>query len=548
MQVLIAMLKYVFAKMRVDAIKKSGQHSAPVKQALAIIDEIKAEFKAKLINDNKKLMRHLPKDATVMDILHKIVAESTNLDVSVNCIGIAVFDIFIENLTKKINNVEMPPIYSDCLLGSMYLELTKDYVPIIESYGVNAFSFTSRVKNYESAINELTLKEAVNSAYETAVRSCDFGILTLLEINFRDMLDRSDEDLKKRRDIVYKQVERQIEHIYHEFLDNLELDRNYDRITDQEAIDRYIKIAAEAKEHFTATKNAGIYQRFINACNEDIAQAALPHKTAMEQRLSILEEKLESELTANEQLNEKYPILVEIHNQLNLGNLTVAEDYMNRWDEEGGNFTNLEVVDSQNEPFDTFLNEYEMIFNACIKNKSESLEKIYVRMRGGAIKNRSIKDASDFVAAWQGLNTDTKSRAETSVVDILKHLSFPSALVDTAEKIPPNQWKIHVTFPSYRRSKAAYPHSFAVYGTDIAQKGLTIIYLASGREGIAETLAASVKSDCGVICILDFAVYEALKCLKRHCLLQEYSLTQPAVLLHLKCLLDVQRNLPKFVI
>ena len=476
-QALVALLSYAVAKKRMNTIKKSGKHSAPVTKALEILNDIVEEFSN----------------------LHQ--------PITVNFIGPAVFIIFIENLAAKINGIEMPIFYRDCLLGPRYLELTNDGIPTVESYGVSGFSFENCVLDFEESVNNLTPKEAVNSAYETAVRSCDLGILKLLEINFREMLDRSDEELKRRRENVSKQVDRQLDRIYHEFLDNLELDRNYDRITDQEEIDRYIAIATEAKEHFAGTKNVGIFQRFINACNADIVKAAMPHKNAMEQRLNTLTEKLESKLAADEKLDEKYPIISEIHRQLNLGNLTVAEDYMNRWDENNGHFSSLNIIESHNDAFDNFLKDYESIFNACVKNKSESLEKIHSRMRGGTAKNRSERDAADFVSAWQGLNTDLKSRAETSIIELLKHFSF-TAVVDKSEKIPPNQWNFHVSFPEYRRSKAAYPHPFAVYGTDIAHKGLTIVYLASNRtaDNIIETLAVGVKSDCGVICVVDFAL------------------------------------------
>ena len=479
LQIVTAIMTYVFAINRAENIKKSINQTSLVDKALEILDDILKE----LDNDTQTLS---------------------------NFTGQTIFKIFIENLIAKIKGIKFPPFYSECLLGSQYIELTDNFLPIIESYDIDSFSFTNRILKFESAITNLTIEDSAKLAYETAVRSCDLGILTLIENNFRHLLNRSDEDLKKRRENVGKQVDRQIERIYHEFLDNLELDRNYDRITNQEEIDQYIKIAAKAKEHFTNTKNAGMYQRFISACKEKIKNSAQPHKEAIEQRLINLESTLEGELNADEQLNEKYLFLNEIHHQLEIGNLTVAEDYLNRWFEESGNFNRLGDLESKNEPFNTFLSEYEIIFNVCIKNKSESLEKIYSKMRIH-IKNysaRSTRDANDFVSAWQGLNTDTKSRAEISVVELLKHLSFKSVLVDTAEKIPPNQWKIHVTFPSYRRSKAAYPHPFAIYGTEIAQKGLTVIYLASNRtaDNIVETLASSVKSDCGIICVVDFAL------------------------------------------
>ncbi|MBR2178892.1 MAG: ATP-binding protein [Selenomonadaceae bacterium] len=478
-QALAAMLSYAFAKRHIEVIKNSGSHTAPTTKALEILK----------------------------DIIRELVEASS--DSHKKSIGYAVFSLCVRNITAQIKGENKPLYYRDCLLGTKYLELGVEGLPIFKSYDVPAFNFTNRILAYEKALDNLDPKEMVNSAYETAVRGCDLGILTLLEGNFRELLDRSDEELKRRRENVSKQVERQLDRIYHEFLDNLELDRNYDRITDQEEIEHYISIAAEAKEHFAETKNAGIYQRFISACRSEIVKTALPHKNAMEQRLKSLEDTLYADLGTDEELGEKYPVIAEIHRQLDLGNLTVAEDYLNRWNDLGGQLGSLEVVESRNDAFEDFLKEYEYIFNACLKNKSESLEKIHTRLRGGSAKNRTERDAADFVSAWQGLNTDykAKTRAETSLVELLKHLSFGSAVVDRAEKIPPNQWNFHVAFPDYRRSKAAYPHPFAVFGTDTAVKGLSVTYLAGSRSADNITSAlTSTTQPSATICIVDAAL------------------------------------------
>ena len=480
-QALTAMLSYAFAKRHIEAVKNSGTHTAPVSKVFDILKDLNREMDMAAPYNHAKPL------------------------------GYSVFRLFVTALTSNLKGENTPLFYRDCLLGSKYLELGSDGIPAFKSYDIPAFSFTNRVLAFDTTLAPLSPKEAVNSAYETAVRGCDLGILTLLENNFRDMLNRSDEELKRRRDNVSKQLERQLDRIYHEFLDNIELDRNYDRITNQEAIEQYISIAAETKEHFSDTKNAGLYQRFLNACRSEIAKAALPHKNAMEQRLKSLEDSLYTDLGTDEELNDRYPILAEIHRQLDLGNLTVAEDYLNRWSDLGGQIGSFEAIESRNDAFEDFLREYEYIFNACLKNKSESLEKIHSRLRGGSAKNRTERDAADFVSAWQGLNTDykAKARAETSLVELLRHLSFGGAAVEKAEKIPPNQWNFHVTFPDYRRSKAAYPHPFAVFGTDIAVKGLNIIYLAGNRsaDNIIETLTNyAAKHDCGTLCLVDFAL------------------------------------------
>lgn len=477
-QALEALLSYAFAKKHLESVKTSGKHKAPVVKALEILKDISNEL------------------------------NNVELKISPDYIGIAVFKNFITNITSQIQSKIKAPFYIECLIGSNYLELSKEYLPVTKSYGVETFSFINQVLKFDKFDEEFSEKTPVQIAYETAVRNCDLGIIKMLEANFKQALGRSDEELRRRQDNVAKQVNRQLERIYHEFLDNIELDRNYDRITNQEEIERYIAVATEAKEHFEKTKNAGIYQRFIDACKSDIEKAIQPHKEALLQRLQLLKEKLDSELDEDEEISKKYPIVDEIYKQLDVGNLTVAEDYLNRWNE--GQFNNIDVIESQNDSFENFLNDYEYIFNTCLKNKSDSLEKIHSRMRGGIAKNRSERDAADFVSAWQVLNTDAKGKvkAEAALVEVLKHLSFGEATVDKSEKIPPNQWNFHVSFPNYRRAKAAYPHPFAVYGTEIATKGLTVIYIASNQtsDNIIETLANyALNRDCGVICLADFA-------------------------------------------
>ena len=190
-QSLVAMLSYAFAKRRIESIKNSGKHKAPTTKALELLNDI-----------NKEL-------------------DKLKQNISVKFIGSAIFGLFIHNLEAQINSKEKPLFYRDCLLGSKYLELNNEGIPIFNSYDVQTFSFADRVLDYNNALENLKIKEAVNAAYETAVRGCDLGILKLLEVHFHDILNRSDEELRRRRDNVSKQVERQLDRIYHEFIDNL---------------------------------------------------------------------------------------------------------------------------------------------------------------------------------------------------------------------------------------------------------------------------------------------------------------------------------------
>ena len=471
---LTALFNYIHAKKNLASSSGSNQQPAPVGKARENLDVLSKQ-------------------------INRIIAKKANL-------GQVIFKIFSDNLAKKINGEKFGEFYEDCLLGSNYIELEEN-IPVVESFGVEDFSLKVRATDFIEGVKGKSFDDKVQIAYETALKNYDGGILEQLAEKFRPRLRTSDEDIKKKLAGISRQVNRQIERIYNDFLSDLELARNYARITDQEKIDFYINAAAEAKAHFSATKNAGLFQRFVNACNSSIEKASTPHKQALISRLEKLEENLGTTLSAEETLETRYPMIGQIRRQIDSMNLTVAEDYMNRLEEGGGNLlTELDVVGANLSTLEEFLREYEVLLNAILRANG-SMEGAFNRQwRGRA--TRIIQDALDFLrGGWQGMQKDIHDTPDAPLMKILRHLGFEGGKV-TAQNIKSmNQKSYTVHFPAPVKARESYPHPFAVFGTETFTKGLEVIYLGGRRtaENIAQVLS-EMTTDRGVICLVDHAL------------------------------------------
>ena len=223
-KVFTALTNYVHAKKILETTGSGNLSSAPTGKALEILSELQ-----------KQIAR---------------VEKRGNL-------GVYVFREFANNLAKKLKGEVINFSYKDCLLGANYIELANNF-PVAENFGVPDFSLKDRFFAFESDLKDKTLRENLKRAHESALKNYDCGILQDLQKNFN--LGVSDEDMRRKITAIERQVDKQIERIYSGFLNDLELARNYSRITDQEKIDAYINAIVAAKKHFTETKNAGIFR------------------------------------------------------------------------------------------------------------------------------------------------------------------------------------------------------------------------------------------------------------------------------------------------
>ena len=461
-QILNALFNYLCAKKNLKSSDNATYAAAPALKALPLVDDLQKQI--------------------------------ANIEKRGN-LGIYVFRAFVENLSKRLKG-EFPTFnYDECLLGANYIELENNF-PVTNSFGVADFSFKNRFLEFESDIREKTFEENLRCACETAVKNYDGGILADIANTFKNKF--GEDELKKKISGIERQVEKQIERIYNDFLNDLELARNYSRITDQEKIDFYINAIVAAKKHFTATKNAGLFQRFINACNESINKASTPQKDSLNNRLAALEENLEKNLAEGETLETRYPILAQVRRQIDLMNLTVAEDYMNRIETEGGNLlTELDVTDSNLTTLEDFIAEYEILFNA-ISNAGSSVEVAYKQRehiyRGRT--NRETKNALEFVRAWKEINSGQNPAIEAAIITILEHLGYGGAKITVRNANETNQKSYTVSFSEQVKIRDSYPHPFAVFGTEIFTKGLEIIYLNTNRnfDNIAQVLSTMTTS------------------------------------------------------
>ncbi len=472
-QILIALLNYLHAKKNLTISGSKSNIAAPVDKALAILADLQ-----------KQIAR---------------IEKRGNL-------GVYVFRAFAENLFKRLKGEFCNFNYNDCLLGANYIELQNNF-PVVNSFGIEEFSLKNRFLDFESDVRDKTFAENLRRAYETALKTYDCGILLCLSNNFKS--DLGEDELNKKISGVERQVERQIERIYNDFLNDLELARNYSRITDQEKIDGYINAIVAAKKHFTATKNAGLFQRFVNACTESINKTSLPQRNALNKRLALLEENLEKNLVEGETLQERYPILDNVRRQIDLMNLTVAEDYMNRLESEGGNLlTELDVTDSNLNTLEDFLSEYEILLRSIL-NANGSVDAAFKqRMHINPNRaNRETQNALEFVRGWKEINSGQNPAIESAIILILEHLGYSGAKITVRNANEINQKSYTISFSEQIKIRDSYPHPFAVFGTEIFSKGLEIIYLSANRnfDNIAQVLS-TMTSPRGTIVLLNNAM------------------------------------------
>ncbi|MBQ7476840.1 MAG: hypothetical protein IJT06_05545 [Selenomonadaceae bacterium] len=451
---------------------------APVRAALEILDDVKNQLESQLTNSNKKF----------------------NL-------GQIIFKKFIENLEQTMKDAPVELSYKECVLTSNYIEL-ENGLPSVNSFGVEEFSLYTRQAAFESEMNSKVFSLALRNAYETALKNYDYGILQHIIKFFMPQLGIAEKDLINKLSGLEKNFKKRIDTIYSDFLTGLELARNYSRITDQEKIEFYINAAVEAQIHFMQTKNAGLFKKFLDACNESIIKSSMPQKIALTERLKHLEETLERNLGEGETLEERYPVIENIRRQIELMNLTVAEDYMNRLETEGSR-TIVEIADMTEYNLSTlenFLNSYETLLTA-IKNANDSVEGAFKNRLHGRRPNRKDQDALDFLQGWQGIHSGQSAAIENAIISILSHLGYAGGKISSKNVDELNKKSYTVTFEKPIKMRESYPHPFAVFGTEIYSNGLEIIYLGSNRDhdNIAHVLA-EMTTDRGTICFVDVSL------------------------------------------
>ena len=462
-QILVSLTNYVKAKQNLEISGSVNKTRAPADKALAILEDLK-----------KQLER-----------------PRTNL-------GVAVFREFADNLSKQLKNESTHFNYTVCLLGSSYIEL-ENSLPSKKSFGVRNFSLSRRFMEFESDLGEKSFKENLKIAYETALKNYDCGILQDLEKYYLPQIGVSENELKRKITGIERQVPKQIDRIYNDFLNDLELARNYSRITDQEKIDAYINAIVAAKEHFSATKNPGLFQHFVNSCNSAIEKASLPQSLALKKRLDNL----------SENQNAQSPLLDIVRRQIELMNLTVAEDYLNRLEtDDGVLLTNLDVMDSDLTTLEEFLTDYENLFRAVFNAQGSVDGAFRQRIHVHANRmNRETLNSLEFLRGWKELNSGQNPAIESAILLILEHLSYGGGKISAQTMDTNNQKSYTVTFDGQPKIRENYPHPFSVFGTEIFNRGLEIVYLSSNRtaENIAQVLS-SVPSSRGIICLLNMSL------------------------------------------
>ncbi len=435
---LAALRAYAIARRKLDSL--GDDSSASKTEALALFDVIRAEFES--------------------NIQHEF---------SVNLIAPSVLMLSLKQLRSDIAGEESTLFYRDCLLGSKYIELTSKDLPDPYDRGAARYSFAHRLVEYERALMGLTPDEALKAAYETAVRTYDLGIIDRLEKNYGAQLTRPAEERQRLRAVMSAQIDKRLDILHYGFIKKMVLDQNYGRLLNPGEADYYEMVSATALHHFSETRNAGLFERFIDALNFGINLGMEPYVKELRARLNEVEPENQA--------------LVE--NLIECGRLNVAEDCIN----DGVFVKNFDV-----NGLEDFLSAYESIFNVCVKHKNDSLEKILIGLK------RDMKDKQllEFTDAWQ--NASSK---QTLFPLFLKHLSFEGAVLEPIRKLSNDHLMFHATFTG-----APCDVPIALFNSRLRTDGLDVVcvHYPLTLEQLLERLRAVERRTCGLLCILNMAL------------------------------------------
>ena len=165
------------------------------------------------------------------------------------------------------------------------------------------------------------------------------------------------------------------------------------------------------------------------------------------------------------------------------GRLNIAEDCIN----EGGVITK---IDSDSE-LDEFLSEYGAIFNLCVKNRNEPLEKILAALK------RDMNDVQlrEFAETWQ--NAPSKTAA---LPILLQHLSFEGAELEPVRKQSNNQLEFHATV-----EELSTELPFDIFNSHSATEGLDFVYMPYSLtfEQLIDALRKIERQRCPLVCLLN---------------------------------------------
>ena len=435
---LTALFSYAFAKTQLDALGDGTP--APVEETMAILDSIIEEGNAKL---------------NAADL---------------NALGLSMLIAYIGRLKERIEGTLTPIFYRECLLGANYIELDEDGLPEFDDIGIAHHSFAYRLFDYERGMENLTFEEALKTAYETSVGSYDFGVFAQLEQSYDGQSHFSEEKLNQIR-AAFNRVDRRLDILHQEFLNGLELYKHYARVIKPSDADYYVEAIGVAKAHFAETKNAGLFKRFIDTVKVFIVNCSKKFVAELRNRLSTIE-------------SEPERLLVE--RLIENGKLNVAEDIINNEDET--------VAFEVNGGFDDFLDSYEQIFNVCVKNRNEPLEKILSSLK----RDLDDEQLKEFAEAWQNISSKTYA-----IPILLKHLSFEGATLEPIKKQSNNRLEFHATFEDVPNDLP-----FTLFNARLSTEGLDFVYMPYNvkLEQLIDDLSRLERRQCSMICLLNMAL------------------------------------------
>lgn len=289
------------------------------------------------------------------------------------------------------------------------------------------------------------------------------------------------------------------------FNDDLEISFTYNRIgeVEKESLGEY---ARAYKERFYNLGEFGCWRRFLQGLEQQIGDFSAAHYCSLEARLEGCRSKLGG--GTSELLDEAGHLLRDENN------LTVAEEYLNRFD--GGERELPERASREVDgpsAFEDFISSetFQPLFELCRsdRNKGRALSKYAInyleRHFPGDWTERQKRSSEVLVRNWPSSQSRVKARTDGSSIGILlKGLGINVSRADAAGLAGREVHHVHVR-PA-KRDRETYDHPIAAFGTQTREDlQVLVLYGNQTPKDIVKVVTDEGLGDCSIV-LVDYAI------------------------------------------
>lgn len=341
------------------------------------------------------------------------------------------------------------------------------------------------IQHYENKVEDKDFKTRLNEIFDgkDSVAYDNVGSTKLLVQYIKncqsELYAEFESEISKLDVEVEKTIRQATEQKKNQFIENLELAQCYGQIdtTEEDKKEEILTSINTVFEYVNKSENYGLFTIVSKMFMKKIQHEAKSREDSLNNELDEICQHL---TTTDDEVIQKR--IVSIKKMIKKQNYTVAEDMLNRIQDDEGDF-NLGILD--HDYLQEFLNEFSVHYNK-VRNSSkklEALDNVYGH-------NKSAKGGNDLIKNW--IYSGRTSNREGKIQDILKLLGFHFEYVKVQPLINGKVENYEVKLKKAQGGRRNnYTHSIAVFGSEAMDNPFRVVCLYGNFE--TDSLISQLK-------------------------------------------------------